>query len=126
MIWRTPNGEYVVQMPIARLPDWAGAIHGPNLEPIQPARFYLVTPDGVVGKAFSEPIEYSVGDERGLTNIHAVAGDSLIAFHVVDHVSLGLRIESRVEITGLTPGEAGMAPSHLWDGIAAYEVAAAR
>ena len=80
----------------------------------------------MVSGAFSEPIEYSVDDERGLTNIYAVAGDSLIAFHVIDHVSLGLRTESRVEIAGLTPDQAEMAPSRVWDGIAAYDVAASR
>jgi hypothetical protein len=120
MIWLTPNGEYLVQGPAASLPKWAGAIRSPG-DPIQPATFYLVTPEGEVSRAYSEPLEYSVDDERGLTNIHAVSGDSLVATHVIDHVSLGVRIERRVEITGLTSVSAETTPTGMWNVIAAYQ-----
>jgi hypothetical protein len=121
MIWLTPDGEYLVQGPGAVLPDWAAVVRGLNGESVGPAKFYLVTPAGDVSQAFSEPLEYTVDDERGLSNIHAVSGDSLVSYHVIEHLSLGQRIVSRVVVAGLTPAEAGSAPSSLSGVIAAYE-----
>jgi len=121
MIWLTPDGEYLVQGPGALLPDWTGVVRGLNGESVRPAKFYLVTPAGEVSRAFSEPLEYSVDDERGLSNIHAVSGDSLVSYPVIDHLWLGRRIVSRVVVAGLTPAEAGSDPSSLSGAIAAYE-----
>jgi len=116
-----PVGEYLVQGPSAPLPDWAGVVRGNGGDPVRPAKFYLVTPAGEVSRAFSEPLEYSVDDERGLSNIHAVSGDSLVSYHVIDHVSLGMRIQSRVVVAGLTPGQAEREPSGMSSVIAEYE-----
>lgn len=121
MIWLTPDGEYLVQGPGFALPEWAGVVRGPGGDPVRPAKFYLVTPGGEVSRAFSEPRECSTGDEAFLSNIHAVFGDALVSYYVVDHLDLGLRIESRVEVAGLTPAQAGRAPSNLSGVIAAYE-----
>ena len=121
MIWLTPTGEYLVQRLIAPLPNWASAIIDASGDRIQPAKFYLVTSTGVVSKAFSSPIEYSVDDQRGLTNVHAVIESSLVSYHVIDHISLGSRIEHRFEVAGLTPVPAETAPPGLSSTIAAYE-----
>ena len=121
MIWITPDGDYLVQGPAARLPDSAEAVRDRNGELVRPARFYLVTPAGEVSQAFSEPLEYSVDDEAGLSNIHAVSGDSLFSYHVIEHLWLGQRVESRVELAGLTPADAESAPFSPSGVIAAYE-----
>ena len=126
MAWLTTHGEYLLQGPSASLPRWAAALCDRDGNPICPARFYVVTARGEVSRTFSEPLGYSVGDERGVTNVHAVSGDSLVSFHVIDHVLLGTRIESRTEIAGLTPSQPGSVPFYVSDIIAAYEATAAR
>jgi hypothetical protein len=121
MIWLTPDGDYLVEGTAAPLSDYAEAVRGPDGGPVRPAKFYLVTPAGEVTQAFSEPFEYSVDDERGLTSIHAVSGNALISYRVVEHLWLDLRVQSEVEVAGLTPVEAGKAPPGLSGVIAAYE-----
>jgi hypothetical protein len=121
MIWITPAGEYLVQGPGALLPDSAAALRGPNGEPLRPARFYLVNRAGEVSQVFSEPLEYSVDDEAGQSNIHVVSDNSLVSYHVIEHLSLGQRVVSRVELAGLTPAAAVSAPFSLSSAIAAYE-----
>src|SRR5688500_14313118 len=98
MTWLTPDGLYLVEGAGASLPSWAEAALGPD--PVRPARFYLVTPGGEVRRAFSGPLDYAVNDERGLANVHAIAGDALVSYHVIDHRLYDLRVEKRVEVAG--------------------------
>ena len=121
MIWLTPDGEYLVQGAGSLLPDWAGVVRDLNGELVRPAKFYLVTSAGEVSRAFSEPLESSVDDEAGLSNIHAVSGDSLVSYFVIEHLWLGRRIVSQVEVAGLTPVQSERAPSGLSGVISAYE-----
>ncbi len=121
MIWLTPDGEYLVEGERCRLPDWAGPVRGPGGEPVRPARFYLVTPGGEVRRTFSEPIEYSIDDEIGLSSIHAVSGDALLRYHIRQHRWDGPEAGSEVELAGLRAIGAGTVPFHPDRVIAAYE-----
>src|SRR5215210_6255643 len=82
MVWLTRDGDYLLEGAGASLPDWARVAHGHGGEPVRPAAYYLVTPGGEVRQAFSGPIAYGLDDERGLSDIHAVSGDTLVSYHV--------------------------------------------
>jgi hypothetical protein len=123
MIWLTPDEEYLVEGEGCRIPNWAGPVLGPGGDPVRPAKFYLVTPGGEVTRAFSEPIEYSIDVELGVTNIHAVSGGALLSYHVRQLDFDEPMVKSSVELTGLRAIEAGSVPFDLGSVIGAHEAA---
>ena len=103
MIWKIPDSHFLVQgemRPIPmnttiRLPD-GGIISSA-------ATYYLFNATGQVKRKFLPPSIYSLDDTLGISDIHAVVGDTLYSFHWIDHAMNDPIVKEEIELIHLRP-----------------------
>lgn len=102
-VWLTPDGNYLVQGDLKRIPIGSG-VWLPNGEVIQSsAAYYVVTPEGKVMATFSGPLAYSLDDTLGISDIHRVVGSDLVAYHWIDHAMNEPVVKEEVVLANLRP-----------------------
>ena len=110
--WRTREGHTLLEGQPASLPeDAAAAILESSGVEVQPAEYRCVSDAGEVIAHFGPPIPYSLDDELGVTSIHAVVADRLMAFYF--RRVRAPEVTSRVELDGLVPLEPSQVPPAL-------------
>jgi hypothetical protein len=124
MQWITPEREYLVEGEKCSLPDGLAIAGHTNYSPLHPSKFYLVDEYGEVKYVYSEPQEYGIDIELGVTDIHVVVGDTLLVYHWKEFWAQYRppdELSSRVLIAGLRPIARDELPFDLHRVIAAYE-----
>jgi hypothetical protein len=124
MPWITPERDYLVEGKKCSLPQGVTIASSDGSTPLCPAKFYLIDERGEVKSAYSEPLEYGIDNEHGVTNIHAVVGDTLLSYYwkeFVGPVAPPDEITSRVILTGLRSIARDELPFDPQQVIAAFE-----
>ena len=124
MLWITPERDYLVEGESCSLPDGAEIAGDPGSPSLRPAKFYLVSKEGEVKCAYSEPRSYGIDNELGLTNIHAISGDTVQVYHCREFWGPGRppdEVSSRVLIAGLCPIDLEEMPFDRRPVVAAHE-----
>jgi hypothetical protein len=105
MQWITPERDYLFEGEKCVVPREV-AIGGSTKSTLRPAKFYLIDENGVVKTAYSQPLEYGIDNEFGVTDIHVVVGSELLAYHWKEFWGPGRppdQLSSKVLLTDLCP-----------------------
>jgi hypothetical protein len=121
MIWKTPAGTYLLQGAVERIP-LGMSICLPNGESLSScAKFYEASSRGNVLQVFLGPMEYSLDDTLGISDIHHVLGTDLYAFHWIDHAMNEPIVKEEIVLSGLIPCDPKEIPFDVAHAIASYE-----
>jgi hypothetical protein len=125
-VWRTQTGDYLIEGRVGYFSRDSGVtkslLHGAQNKvldsagaSIVPAAFSRVSKTGEPLEIFVQPTAYSIEDEQGLTNIHAVVGDSLYAYHYRE-IDGREEVKSAVKLTRLVLVEDAQVPIEVLAG----------
>jgi hypothetical protein len=117
MIWKTHDGNYLVQGVSEPVKDLLGQpIQRADGTPIAAgAAFALLTPTGELATRYSTPLAYSLDDEWGICNIHCVIANRLYSFHWTEYTWRERRVllSEQVVLSGLATVTPAAVPDTL-------------
>ena len=82
MVWKTPEGNFLIQRNMNVIPFINGGVGLENGERFrESAEYYEIASSGKVVTRYGEPLPFSIEDEMTVSNIHLVIGDALYKFY---------------------------------------------
>ncbi|HEX8073156.1 MAG TPA: hypothetical protein VF546_24635 [Pyrinomonadaceae bacterium] len=108
MIWKTTEGNFLVERDMAPPPFVEGGFGLPGGERYyEAAQYYEITSAGEVVKKYSAPTSYGMEDDLCVSNIHRVVGDTFYDFQWVERADYSVepRRTEDVRLRGLEPFE---------------------
>ena len=82
MVWKTPEGTFLIQRKMARIPFIYGGVGLKDGERFhESGEYYEISSSGKVINRYGEPLPFSTEDEMTVSNIHLVIGDALYRFY---------------------------------------------
>ena len=110
MIWKTPDGNYLLQGVASPIPMEVKIVLRDGESVAAAAKYYLVSPAGRVLREFGAPSAYSFEEDLGISSIHCVVDRGLSSFHWIDRDMSGPVVNERLELADLMACDPGGVP----------------